>query len=250
MKIREFRHSGWIVLALTACGHIGLDLNGDGGVDVSGDGDGDAWGGEIGTGPDHSGDGDPGDGDGDGDADASGGHGGDIPVGDGGASAVGGQTASGGASGGAGGDGAGGLSNPSSGGVDGAGGDEAAGGTDAGGSGVGGAQGTGGTIVGDSCDVARDHHFSFDSSQSYSVEGPKLGVWGLDTTHTKNSGTLSWTGDEGHLDPGALKAVIVQPMLSTNPQGLYPRTVLSREDLRKTRVRALVYVQSGEEVSA
>lgn len=249
MKIRELRHSAWIVLALTACGHVGLDLNSDDGADVSGDGDGDARGGEVGTGPDDSGDGDAGDGDGDGAP--SGGYGGDIPQpGNGGASAGGGETGGGSASGGYGGEAAGGMSSVSSGGVDGTGGDEAAGGTDAGGSGVGGVQGTGGSLEGSACDVVGDHHFKFDSSRSYSAEGPQEGQWGLDTSYTKNSGTLSWTGSEGHLALGALKAVIVEPVLAPNPQGLYPRTALDREDLRETRVRALVYVQSGEEVSA
>jgi len=87
-------------------------------------------------------------------------------------------------------------------------------------------------------------------STSFSSSGPSSGVWGLDTSYTMNSGTLSWTGDDGHFSHGMLKTVIVRPIVLTNPQALYPRTSLAQKDLRGTHLTAHVYVESGEEVSA
>lgn len=231
---------------LTACGHIGLDWDSRSDAVIPGDGDDDAWGGEVGTGPDDSGDGDTGDGDKDGDG--SGGSGGGLTrPGVGGMNGVGGLTAAGGSGSAGGGDGSGGKSSVVTGGADGSGGQNAAGGADAGGSG---GAGTGGATQSGACAAPGEHHFGFDSSASFSASGPAPAVWGLDISHTMNSGTLSWTGADGYYASGMLRAVIVRPAVPTNPQALYPRTSLAGKDLRGAQLAGHVYVQSGLEVSA
>jgi hypothetical protein len=133
------------------------------------------------------------------------------------------------------------------GGDDGSGGYAATGGADAGGSG---GAGTGGAPQIEACQAPGDHHFGFDSSASFSLNGPLPGIWGLDTSYTLNSGNLSWTGEDGYFEAGMLKAVIVQPTAPAYPQALYPRTALERKDLRQAHLTAHVYVDSGLEVVA
>lgn len=117
--------------------------------------------------------------------------------------------------------------------------------------GSGGTDGSGGATPGGVCDVPAGHHFSFDTGASYSEDGPGMDVWGLDSEYTMNSGSMSWTGSTGHLEPGALKLNIVRPLLlPTDRQALFPRTTLARKNLQGKTIVAHIYVSSGLQTAA
>jgi hypothetical protein len=100
------------------------------------------------------------------------------------------------------------------------------------------------------CEQPGSQHFAFSFAGSFITGAPPVGVWGLDTQSTQNSGVGSWAPGEGFLALGSVRLQVKDPWRPSDRQVLFPRTTLNMKNLTGTEFAVHLYVESGQDAVA